>query len=55
VTELKQLADLHTDQLSQAFLLRFAESGRLAAHQVKNDRGRAGAAARCGTLPAGSI
>jgi DNA-binding transcriptional MocR family regulator len=35
VTELKQLADLHTDQLSQAFLLRFAESGRLAAHQVK--------------------
>jgi DNA-binding transcriptional MocR family regulator len=32
-TELKQLADLHTDQLSQAFLLRFAESGRLAAHQ----------------------
>jgi 2-aminoadipate transaminase len=33
VTELKQLADLHTDQLSQAFLLRFAESGRLAAHQ----------------------
>jgi DNA-binding transcriptional MocR family regulator len=35
VTELKQLADLHTDQLSQAFLLRFAESGRLAAHQEK--------------------
>jgi 2-aminoadipate transaminase len=35
VTELKQLADLHTDQLSQAFLLRFAESGRLAAHQVR--------------------
>ncbi|MDP9169379.1 MAG: PLP-dependent aminotransferase family protein [Acidobacteriota bacterium] len=35
VTELKQLADLHTDQLSQAFLLRFAESGRLAAHQAK--------------------
>ncbi|HVW87525.1 MAG TPA: PLP-dependent aminotransferase family protein [Bryobacteraceae bacterium] len=33
VTELKQLADLHTDQLSQAFLLRFAESGRLAKHQ----------------------
>jgi DNA-binding transcriptional MocR family regulator len=29
-TELKQLADLHTDQLSQAFLLRFAESGQLA-------------------------
>jgi len=35
VTELKQLADLHTDQLSQAFLLRFAETGRLAAHQIK--------------------
>jgi 2-aminoadipate transaminase len=35
VTELKQLADLHTDQLSQAFLLRFAESGRLATHQAK--------------------
>lgn len=33
VTELKQLADLHTDQLSQAFLLRFAESGELAVHQ----------------------
>jgi 2-aminoadipate transaminase len=32
-TELKQLADLHTDHLSQAFLLRFAESGRLAKHQ----------------------
>ncbi len=35
LTELKQLADLHTDQLSQAFLLQFAESGRLAAHQAK--------------------
>ncbi len=32
-TELKQLADLHTDHLSQAFLLRFAESGKLARHQ----------------------
>lgn len=32
-TELKQLADLHTDHLSQAFLLHFAESGRLARHQ----------------------
>jgi DNA-binding transcriptional MocR family regulator len=32
-TELKQLADLHTDHLSQAFLLRFAQSGRLARHQ----------------------
>jgi 2-aminoadipate transaminase len=35
VTELKQLADLHTDQLSQAFLLRFAESGRLETHQAR--------------------
>jgi 2-aminoadipate transaminase len=33
VTELKQLSDLHTDHLSQAFLLRFAESGALARHQ----------------------
>jgi 2-aminoadipate transaminase len=32
LTEAKQLTDLHTDQLSQAVLLRFAESGRLAAH-----------------------
>jgi DNA-binding transcriptional MocR family regulator len=35
VTELKQLADLHTDQLSQAFLLQFAETGRLEVHQSK--------------------
>ena len=35
VTGLKQMADLHTDQLSQAFLLRFAESGRLETHQAK--------------------
>ncbi len=33
-TELKQIADLHTDHLSQAFLLQFAESGRLARHQA---------------------
>ena len=31
--ELKQLTDLHTDQLSQAFLLHFAESGRLGRHE----------------------
>jgi 2-aminoadipate transaminase len=30
----KQLADLHTDQLSQAVLLRFAESGRMADHRA---------------------
>lgn len=33
IAEAKQWCDLHTDQLSQAVLLRFAESGRLAAHQ----------------------
>jgi 2-aminoadipate transaminase len=32
LTEAKQWCDLHTDQLSQAVLLRFAESGRLASH-----------------------
>jgi 2-aminoadipate transaminase len=32
--ELKQLTDLHTDQLSQSFLLHFAESGRLAKHET---------------------
>jgi 2-aminoadipate transaminase len=31
----KQLCDLHTDQFSQALLLRFAESGRLAAHRAR--------------------
>ena len=30
----KQLSDLHSDQLSQAVLLRFAESGRLEAHHA---------------------
>ena len=34
VAEAKQWCDLHTDQLSQAVLLRFAESGRLAAHRA---------------------
>ena len=33
LTEVKQACDLHSDQLSQAVLLRFAESGRLAAHR----------------------
>lgn len=32
LTEAKEACDLHSDQLSQAVLLRFAESGRLAAH-----------------------
>lgn len=34
VAEAKQWCDLHTDQLSQAVLLRFAESGRLASHRA---------------------
>jgi 2-aminoadipate transaminase len=33
LTETKQWSDLHTDQLSQAVLLRFAESGRLEQHR----------------------
>lgn len=32
LTELKQLSDIHSDQLAQAALLRFAESGRLEEH-----------------------
>lgn len=32
LTELKQMSDLHSDQLSQAVLLRFAESGELGLH-----------------------
>ncbi len=31
----KQLSDLHTDQFSQAVLLRFAQSGRLEAHRAR--------------------
>ncbi|MFN3322945.1 MAG: PLP-dependent aminotransferase family protein [Bryobacteraceae bacterium] len=33
LAEAKQACDLHSDQLSQAVLLRFAESGRLRAHR----------------------
>lgn len=33
LAELKQWTDLHSDQLSQAVLLRFAESGRLESHR----------------------
>ena len=33
LVEAKQLTDLHTDQFSQAALLRFADSGRLRVHQ----------------------
>ncbi len=35
LTEAKEACDLHSDQLSQAVLLRFAESGRLAEHERK--------------------
>src|ERR1700691_6037350 len=35
LTEAKEASDLHSDQLSQAVVLRFAESGRLAAHREK--------------------
>jgi 2-aminoadipate transaminase len=55
----KQLADLHTDQLSQAVLLRFAESGRMADHRAHMleagaDRLAAVLAACDRYLPAGS-
>jgi DNA-binding transcriptional MocR family regulator len=42
LTEAKEASDLHSDQLSQAVLLRFAESGKLDAHL--NKMLRAGAA-----------
>ena len=35
LTEAKQWSDLHTDQLSQAILFRFAESGRLENHRQR--------------------
>ena len=35
LTEAKLWSDLHTDQLSQAVLLRFAESGRLEQHRQR--------------------
>ncbi len=59
LTEAKQSCDLHSDQLSQAVLLRFALSGRLAAHREKMlARGRerldATLAACAAELPAGS-
>lgn len=59
LTEAKQLADLHTDQLSQAVLLRFAQSGRLDAHSAKvraagAERLRAVLAACERCLPAGA-
>ncbi len=35
LAEAKQYTDIHTDQLAQAVLLRFAESGRMEAHRKK--------------------
>lgn len=35
LTEAKQWSDLHTDQLSQAIMLRFAQSGRLEEHRQR--------------------
>jgi 2-aminoadipate transaminase len=57
--EAKQLSDLHSDQLSQAVLLRFAESGRLEAHharvlQAGTERLKAVLAACEHYLPAGT-
>ena len=60
LTESKQWTDLHSDQLSQAILLRFAESGRLGAHlrrMLEANRRRLEAAVEAceRELPAGSV
>ncbi|HEY3936950.1 MAG TPA: PLP-dependent aminotransferase family protein [Bryobacteraceae bacterium] len=59
LAEAKQVSDLHSDQLSQAVLLRFAESGELARHLARTRQEGARrlqallrACARC--LPAGT-
>lgn len=59
LTEAKEASDLHSDQLSQAVLLRFAESGRLAEHhkrtiQLSSERLRACLEGCARELPAGS-
>jgi 2-aminoadipate transaminase len=59
LTEAKQWSDLHTDQLSQAVLLRFAESGRLEQHRQRmlvagRERLHAALAACEKYLPAGA-
>ena len=59
LAEAKRWCDLHTDQLSQAVLLRFAETGRLAAHRGRvlragTERLRAALDACSRRLPAGS-
>ena len=48
----KESADLHTDQLSQAVLLEFAQSGRLEAHRKRDIAGRRGTpGGHAGCLP----
>jgi 2-aminoadipate transaminase len=59
LTETKQWSDLHTDQLSQAVLLRFAESGRLEQHRQRmlvsgRERLEAALAACAAYLPPGA-
>ena len=59
LAEAKRWCDLHTDQLSQAVLLRFAETGRLARHRERvlkegTERLRATLQACAEHLPAGS-
>jgi 2-aminoadipate transaminase len=59
LTEAKQWSDLHTDQLSQAVLLRFAESGRLEEHRrhmlvAGRERLEAALEACASYLPAGA-
>jgi 2-aminoadipate transaminase len=59
MTHAKHLADLHSDQLSQALLLRFAQSGRLERHRARmleagGERLHAVLAACGGFLPAGT-
>jgi len=59
LAEAKQASDLHTDQLSQAVVLRFAQSGRLDAHRKKaltagSERLKATLDACAEFLPAGS-
>jgi 2-aminoadipate transaminase len=59
LTEAKEASDLHSDQLSQAVLLRFAESGRLEAHlnkmlQIGAARLKAVLEGCAAELPAGS-
>jgi 2-aminoadipate transaminase len=60
LAEAKQISDLHSDQLSQAVLLRFAESGELEQHLERTraagrERLHTLAAACARHLPAGTI